>query len=188
MPSRMLVLLTAAIVAPARRRPRRAPRGCSRRSSCQLRVGVEDLRAGDARQRRRATTRAGRSPTWPPSASNRTARQLPVPEVDGEQVGITRRSGRRRAERRPVGDVDAAARPRRSARSRRRPSRRRGASVSWVAPPMCGVMTTFGNARSGCGPAAGDGLDDVERRAGQAAATRARRRAPPRRRASRARC
>ena len=60
-----------------------------------------------------------------------------------------------------------------AARSRRRPSPPPWCSVSSVAPPMCGVMTTFGKPSSGWRPVAGDGLDHVERGPGEAAGRRA---------------
>ena len=44
------------------------------------------------------------------------------------------------------------------------------ASVSLVAPPMCGVMNTPGRSSSGCRAPLGRPLDDVERGAGQVAA------------------
>ena len=124
--------------------------------------------------------------TCRPSSSKRTARQLPVPRSMASRW------------------AHQAARPGRAARpapsrlatltQRLAGERSRSISaaaisppwcrVSWVAPPMCGVMIDVREREQRMAPACRRWADDVERRTGQPARRRARRRAPPRRRAS----
>ena len=105
-PSRMLVLLTAAMSAAV------APDRCDRLADAvadqpPVAGRVEDLRAGHAGQGRVATTRAGPIATWRPSSSKSTARQLPVPRSMASRWRIRRPIPvRRAASAVAVGDVD----------------------------------------------------------------------------------
>ncbi len=154
----MLVLLTAAISA-ARRRPTwsSASRMHSQISR-QLRVGVEDLRAGEARQRGVAPL-ALADRDLPAVLVEQDRPAAAGAEVDGEQEAHQAADPVRRAARPgPVGEVDEWLARDAAARSRRRPSRRRGGG-SRTSRRRCAVaITTFGKASSGWRPVAGEGL------------------------------
>ena len=158
----MLVALTArtrrrAAAAAERlaRRTRRSAASCARcrrpasparpaRSACDvLALADRDLAAVGVEQDRAAAAGAG---------------------VDREQQRVAHAATRPRS-----ATFVAAARPRRSARSRRRSSSRRAAASRAWRRRCGGVSTTFSWRSSGCGPRRRAGLDDVERRAAQAA-------------------
>ena len=186
MPSRMLVLLTAAM-------SRRAEPGPRERLADALAdeppvpFRVEDLGAWDAGHggMRPLALTDGR----PAARRDRTstARQLPVPRSMASRWAIRRPSPSTRSEPGPVGQIDQ----RLAAREPLDLGRRHLAAVMERlvgGAADVGRDDDVGNARSGCRPASGDGLTTSSATPAKVAAGEAVDRAPPRRRACPGRC